>query len=355
MEQKISNLVGVMEAANHSKNSAVEAENHVKNRANSKNLKSREDFLRFVLLFVIASLIISCSRPNAIKQVCFTFDDLPLAHNIDSFSYVQTFTKLVNRLKVNNIPAIGFVNESKLFSNDSLIQWRYDLIKLWVSSGLQLGNHTYSHPDYTKISLKEYAKDIEKGAEVTKHLMTNESGYYYFRHPFLRVGDSKEKADSLSNYLESNNYKVAPVTIDHDDYIFANAYRISVMNQDSIMTEKIKNDYFVYMEQNILYFETLTKKVFGRNINQILLLHNNQLNADCIDDLIKLFKSHDYKFTSLYDALNDPVYQAPINNYVGRGASWVERWAKSKNVPDDNFNDDPSVPEYIISYIKITR
>ena len=309
---------------------------------------------KIILKFLPILLIYACSS-NTSKQVCFTFDDLPLTHNMNSSSYVQTFTKLTNRLKAHNVPAIGFVNECKLFPNDSLVQWRYGLIELWVSSGLQLGNHTYSHPDYTKVSLKEYAEDIERGANITKHLMTNESGYYYFRHPFLRVGDSKEKADSLSNYLESNYYKVAPVTIDHDEWIFANAYRIAIMNQDSLMTKKIKSDYLVYMEKNILYYETLAKKLFGRNINQILLLHNNQLNADCMDDLIKLFKSHDYKFISLKEALNDPVYQTPINYFTGRGPSWLERWAKTKNVPNDFFKDDPSVPEYITSYIENLR
>ena len=143
-----------------------------------------------------------------------------------------------------------------------------------------------------------------------------------------------------------------PVTIDHDEWFFAHAYRIAIMNQDSLMTKKIEKDYLAYMEQILLYFETLAKKVFDRNINQILLLHNNQLNAICINELIKLFKSHNYKFITLDEALKDTVYQTPICSYTSRGISWIERWAQTKNIPNDYFKDVPSVPEYITSYIE---
>ena len=53
---KFSNLSGVWEAANHSKNSAMEAENHVKHGARSKSLMSRGNFLVIACLFLLAVL-----------------------------------------------------------------------------------------------------------------------------------------------------------------------------------------------------------------------------------------------------------------------------------------------------------
>ena len=53
MEQKFSNLGGIMEAANHSKNSALEAENQVKHGASLKNeVSTRRHLVLLVFIFV---------------------------------------------------------------------------------------------------------------------------------------------------------------------------------------------------------------------------------------------------------------------------------------------------------------
>ena len=66
MEQKFSNLVGVMEAANHSKNSVMEAENHVKNKA---TLSNGNLFLRKASITEIGSCKVN--RPKRVQARCF--------------------------------------------------------------------------------------------------------------------------------------------------------------------------------------------------------------------------------------------------------------------------------------------
>ena len=63
MEQKFSSL-GVMEAADHSKNSAVEAENHVKHGASSKSLMSRANFLRIICMALFAAVFVFSGCDN---------------------------------------------------------------------------------------------------------------------------------------------------------------------------------------------------------------------------------------------------------------------------------------------------
>ena len=58
---QFSSLVGrAMEAANHSKNSAMEAENHVQHGASSKSLMSRGNFFRKIGLVLLAVCFIFC-------------------------------------------------------------------------------------------------------------------------------------------------------------------------------------------------------------------------------------------------------------------------------------------------------
>ena len=61
MKQKFSSF-GVMEAANHSKNNAMETENHVKQGVSSKSQMGRGDFLKtcFALSLAPTALMMGC-------------------------------------------------------------------------------------------------------------------------------------------------------------------------------------------------------------------------------------------------------------------------------------------------------
>jgi len=66
---KFSSLAGrVMEAANHSKNSAVEAENHVKHGASSKSHTSRGYFLRKMYFALLVAFLFSATDVFAQQQ-----------------------------------------------------------------------------------------------------------------------------------------------------------------------------------------------------------------------------------------------------------------------------------------------
>src|ERR1035437_5930825 len=107
------------------------------------------------------------------KQVCFSFDDLPVVSYgiIDQGYQENLMNKLIGSLKKNKIPAIGFVNEIKLFEDNSISSFQLGLLKSWVNNGLELGNHTYSHSDYNTTSFNDYSKDILKGETVTKKIL----------------------------------------------------------------------------------------------------------------------------------------------------------------------------------------
>lgn len=309
--------------------------------------------MKYFITSLLTSFIFYASFAKD-KKVCFTFDDLPLAiaMHADSSYYISTFHKILNQLTENKIPAIGFVNEKNLYTNGSLITYRLELLKLWHKRGLMLGNHTYSHSSYHQSTLEEYGNDILRGERTIQNLLINKNGKKYFRHPYLHVGQTKEKADSLQTFLSKHNYTIAPVTIDNEDYIFSSAYQIALAYNEYDLADRIKWDYIKYMENKMKYFEELSIKLFGRNIPHILLLHNNPLNAEVLNELIDIYKKWDYDFISIDEALEDGVYNSPITVYKNWGISWVERWALSRKVPKEFFYNDPQTPSYIYEYIE---
>ncbi len=299
--------------------------------------------------FIFSLLIILQSHAQK-KQVCFTIDDMPLVtYGItDTVYQKRMMDKIISALKSSGIPAMGFVNEFKLFNNNQLIPFQVQLLKSWLAAGLDLGNHTYSHPDYNTLSSANFFKEIIKGEQVTRKLMTEHNKKLaYFRHPFLHVGDTKAKSDSLNQFLTAHHYVAAPVTFDNADYLFAVAYKRAQDKKDDKLIKQIGDDYISYMEQKVLYFEKQSQALFARQIKQILLLHANALNADYLPALASMFQKNNYEFISLPQALQDEVYQTPITVYGKWGISWIDRWALSLGKKGDFFKDEPQTPEYI--------
>ena len=119
----------------------------------------------------------------------------------DGNQWVEQTQKLLNTVKKFNIPAIGFVNEYKLYVNDVLDSSRLKALQLWVDADLELGNHTFSHPDYHNTENEEFFADIIKGEKITKELLSQKNKKLeYFRHPYLHTGNSIRKKESLRRF-----------------------------------------------------------------------------------------------------------------------------------------------------------
>lgn len=288
------------------------------------------------------------------KEICITLDDLPaISYDFKDIDFQKGLVnKLITTFNEYQIPAIGFVNESKLYTNRKLNDGKVALLRIWLAAGYELGNHTYAHKDYHKVPLDEFTEDVLKGEKICKELVKEYSEQYiYFRHPFLHVGLDKEKHDDLKAFLSEHDYIEAPVSIDNDDYIFAYAYSKAMLKKDVELMKQIGNDYVDYMEKKLLYFEGQSEKLLGRNVKHILLLHANAINADYLDELADRYQSHGYSFISMKEALRDRAYQREITKYNDWGISWIDRWALSEGKKGDFFKGDPETPGYVKAFL----
>lgn len=306
------------------------------------------------LFFVLPAMIAFAQK----KQVCFTYDDLPVvSYGMNDSSFQKALTaKLIGSLKSNNIPAIGFVNETKLYDASGKIHFQVEMLRSWVDNGLTLGNHTFSHPDYNNLSFSDFTRDILRGEKVTRLILESTgSTIKYFRHPFLHTGHSKAKADSLDRFLQEHGYTTAPVTIDNEDYLFALAYKRAKVSGDPELMKRIGTDYVDYMEKKLKYFEKQAHALFGRDIKHILLLHASLLNADYTDSLAAMYRKNNYDFITIEKALEDSAYETDVTVFGKWGISWIDRWALSQGKKGDFFRDEPATPEYIVKMAQLNK
>src|SRR6184192_1285193 len=77
---------------------------------------------------------------------------------------------LLQKIKSNSVPAIGFVNEGKLHRGSEM-NARTALLRMWLEAGLELGNHTFSHINIDNVPLDAYEQDVVRGEAVLKMLL----------------------------------------------------------------------------------------------------------------------------------------------------------------------------------------
>lgn len=282
-------------------------------------------------------------------KIAITFDDLPIVGRDLNIAEIGKVTeKLLKTLVQHNICSIGFVNEGKLRRADEY-QPRRLLLQKWLDAGQELGNHTYSHPDYHKSEFLPYSEDIIRGEETLKEIQPA-GREKWFRHPMLRNGNTAEKKTALKRFLTENGYTVAPVTIENDDYIFAAVYNRALAAEDVETAEMVKKEYLKHTEQMFVYFEGASHAIFDRQINHVLLLHANQLNADCMEEMVQMMLGRSYQFVTMAEALQDKAYLSPDNWLGNAGTNWLFRWDYSMNNPKKvKWQDQPVPSEEIMN------
>lgn len=299
-----------------------------------------------VFLFLLSSFVFAQTEQ---RMIAITIDDLPVVSTRGDLKNRQKITKnILKHLKDAKVPAIGFVNENKLYAGDKRLDKQIDLLRMWVNAGFELGNHTFSHRSLNQIELGDYQSDILKGETITKELLAKKGkSIRYFRHPFLQTGRSLEVKAGLDAFLAKQGYTIAPISVDNADYIFSRAYDIAFDKGDKALMKKVGDAYVPYMESKLDYWERQSTKLFGREISQTLLIHANFINSDYLDDLIAMFVRRGYKVVDLETALKDEAYKLPDTFIGAAGISWVHRWARDKG-KDRILKDEPMVPEFVL-------
>jgi peptidoglycan/xylan/chitin deacetylase (PgdA/CDA1 family) len=254
------------------------------------------------LFFILLSFAVFAQE----REVALTIDDLPLVGSrMDTPGNRQRsterFARMVQVLKENNVPAVGFVIGGAIEKG----QWQF--LEDFKNAGLTIGNHTYSHLSLNQMNADKYIADIARADKVLSPLMQGEPKY--FRYPYLAEGNRTSKP-IVVEYLNNNHYVIAPVTIDSKDFRFnEELYHVPYRAREQYINSKMKQRYLSYIWQQTLRAE---KKANGKPVKQILLIHANLLNSYLLDEVIEMYKQNGYKFITLTEALKNP---APVINY----------------------------------------
>ena len=290
------------------------------------------------------------------RTVAMTVDDLPyvsgspapdIAGNASQAEIVNR--RLLAAFRGHDVPVTGFVIQKGI---ESLGPAGPKILRQWTREGFDLGNHTYSHPDINDLSIDQIQEEIVRGESTVGPLM-KEAGkkLEFFRFPMNHTGETKAKHDALAEFLLQRGYKLATCTSDNSDYLFNQSYVRMLANHDAVNARRLRSDYLAYTDSEIDYYAGLNRQVFGYEPPQVMLLHDNRLNADVIEELLKLFSQKLYRFVSLASAQSDAAYRTPETYITKFGPMWGYRWASELKVKIDG-RLEPDPPKWVLHYGK---
>jgi len=298
------------------------------------------------MLYILALFYSSPATPQD-RQVAITIDDLPAgnAQFMSASEITDMTSRLVFELRQEKIPAVGFVNEKKLYKTGEVDE-RIKALQMWLDAGLELGNHTFAHTSLNRAGLKPFEEDVVRGETVTSMLLAqHKMQLRFFRHPYLDTGRDLETRRQADAFLTGRGYQIAPVTVDAWDWMYGYVYEDARKRGDAALQKELTTDYLKYTDAMFEYAERQSKDLVGYEIRQVLLLHANQLEADHINELLAAIRKRGYRFITLEAALNDDAYSLP-DTYIGvEGTTWLDHWEITRGKP---LQGHPVFPEWVI-------
>jgi peptidoglycan/xylan/chitin deacetylase (PgdA/CDA1 family) len=167
-----------------------------------------------------------------------------------------------------------------------------------------------------------------------------EEGWRWLRFPYLREGETLERRREVALFLRDRGYRVAQVTLLFDDWSFADPYARCLAKNDTAAVEWMKDSYLRRAAMLIPADMDRARRVFGRDIPHVLLLHFGAVQAAMLPRLLDLLQERGFEFVTLQDAQSDPAYAVEIDRSFPSGATWLDQVAAMKGITAARPSDD---------------
>ena len=250
----------------------------------------------------------------ASPRVAVTVDDLPFVGGVaPGDTKARAIARIVDVLRRHEVPAVGFVTCRNIDDAAPLAAW----------SGAELGNHTTRHKSVDALGVRGFVDDaVACGARIAR-----ETGRAprFFRYPFLQTGKTADVRDEGARAIRAERMTIAPVSIDTSDWAFDDAYLDALRAHDAGRARDVVAAYLHHMDAAARRYRDIARERFGRDVDQVLLVHANAINADHLDDVLTGLERTGFTYVSLEDALRDPAYALADDYAGGIGMSWLYR------------------------------
>jgi peptidoglycan/xylan/chitin deacetylase (PgdA/CDA1 family) len=281
----------------------------------------------------VALLLASCTSipaNNPGPEIAITIDDLPVhAPYPPGVTPTQVNEQMIAALKAGGVPVIGFVNGVGTEQHPETL----DVLPEWPAAGLLLGNHTWTHPHLSEITIPQFEDELMKGDQMLSRLGDG-SDWRWFRYPFLDEGKDEAQRAAARQVLAKHGYRVADVTTSFSDWAFTPAWARCNAAGDKAAVAELERMYMDAAKESISVARGTSHALYGRDIPYVLLMHISAISAHMMPQVITLYRDAGFRFVTIRQAESDPVYRPDIDlSLPGRVPDWKLAQQKGVKLP----------------------
>lgn len=279
------------------------------------------------LIAAAALLLSSCAAGP--PQIAITIDDLPVhAPYPPGINSLEVNRQMTAALKAEGVPATTFVNAVNVTDPPTM-----EALEDWRAAGFVLGNHTWSHRHLSDMSIAEFESELTKNEPVLEKLGSG-SDWRWFRYPFLDEGKDEMQRIAARGVLAKHYYRVADVTMSFSDWQFTPAYARCAAAGNKAALEELEQIYMDVAKENIGVARETARKLYGRDIPYVLLMHVSAMSAQMMPRVIQLYRNAGFRFVTLERAESDPAYRSDTDlSAQPRPSQWDLAKKKGVNLP----------------------
>jgi peptidoglycan-N-acetylglucosamine deacetylase len=281
--------------------------------------------LRRLLTLAAFALLMFAPAASAQKRIALTFDDAPRGVGA-FFTRQERARRLIAGLRKARVAqAAFFVNPGRVESPADAA-----LVDDYVRAGHVIANHSFSHLHLNQLSAADYLADIDKAEAWLKP----RDGYRpWFRFPFLdEGGKDKAKRDAVRAGLAARGLTNGYVTAEGSDW---NIEQLAVNAKKAGKKIDLAALRDLYVETHVEaadFADALMRQTIGRSPPHVMLLHETDIAALYIADLVKALRADGWEIVTADMAYADPL-KAAAPDVPSANGTLTELLAWEKGLP----------------------
>ena len=282
---------------------------------------------------LLGGAVTACAQLNSHPQesdrrtIALTFDDVTRGDG-PFFTGEQRTRALIQALSLAGVEeAIFFVTTKNVDQAESGAA----RLQAYTDAGHVLGNHSNSHLWLSRTDTDDYIADLD---EARVKLNRYDSVQPFYRYPYLDEGRAIDKRDALRGALSERGLRNGYVTIDtYDWYLASLANEARDAGQEFELVD-LRDLYVDVIVRSTEFYDAMAQRTLGRSPHHVLLLHENDVAALYIGDLVAELRERGFRIISPAEAFSDPIAERePDTLFLGQGriaalaheAGWATR------------------------------
>lgn len=276
-----------------------------------------------MLKFSTAAWLLAVCLPLRAGEIALSFDDAPRPDSA-LMSGMERSERLVAALAEAQVKgAIFFAIGSRVDTQGD------ERLRRYQQAGHFIANHSHTHGFPHELGLEAYVADIAAADAVLRPY----PGFInLYRFPYLNEGRDEALRDGIRAALIERDYRHGYVTVDNYDWYMEALLQRALEQGRPVNYGKLGALYVKLLLDAVNFYDAIAQATMGRSPRHVLLLHENDLAALFVGQLVMALRRQGWSIIDGQQAYQDPIANV-VTDTLFNGQGRVAAIAEMQGVP----------------------